>query len=71
MKDNTNNFWGSAPDKGSLEGPILVPINESMLDSIHGGEIRIRQNADSYWLSSLGSAGQVSSTVKILTTVLD
>lgn len=60
MKDNVNNYWGSAPDKGSLTGPILGPLNASTLDAIHGShDIHARANTDNFWLSSLGSAGAV------------
>lgn len=62
MKDNINNFWGTAPDKGSLAGPVLGPLNSTMLDDIHGGRKEARQdNSDDYWLSSLGSLGSVGS----------
>jgi glucan 1,3-beta-glucosidase len=58
MKDNVNNYFGTAPDKGSLTGPVLGTLNESTLAAIHGDK-HARQNSDNYWLSSLGSAGKV------------
>jgi glucan 1,3-beta-glucosidase len=65
MKNNINNYWGAAPDKGSLTGPVLEPLNSSMLSVLHSSNeslahIGARQNSDGYWLSSLGSAGTVS-----------
>lgn len=62
MKDNVNNYWGTAPDKGSMTGPVLGPLNASTLSSIHGGNMNTRRDSDSdsYWLSSLASAGEVS-----------
>lgn len=69
MKDNVNNYWGSAPDKGSLTGPVLGPLNGSTLGSMHGGNTTTaankvaRPNSDDFWLSSLGSAGKVSISV--------
>jgi glucan 1,3-beta-glucosidase len=59
MKDNVNNCFGTAPDKGSLTGPVFGTLNGSTLATIHGDK-HSRQNSDSYWLSSLGSAGEVS-----------
>lgn len=67
MKDNINNYFGTAPDKGSMTGPILASLNSSTLAEIHGGNglqtIESRQNTDDFWLSSLGSDGQVSDIV--------
>jgi glucan 1,3-beta-glucosidase len=59
MKDNVNNYFGTAPDKGSLTGPVLGALNGSTLAAIHGDK-HTRQNSDSFWLSSLASAGEVS-----------
>ncbi|KAI1735147.1 pectate lyase superfamily protein-domain-containing protein [Xylaria scruposa] len=56
MRDNVNNYFGTAPDQGSLNGPILGPLNASTLASIHG-TTETRQD-DGYWLASLGSLGQ-------------
>jgi glucan 1,3-beta-glucosidase len=69
MKNNINNYWGVAPDKGSLTGPILAPLNSSELHDLHNGSastagINARQNSDGFWLSSLGSAGTVSTSWK-------
>lgn len=65
MKDNVNNYFGSAPDKGSMTGPILGALNATTLAEIHGGNdvhtVESRQNTDGFWLSSLGSEGQVRS----------
>lgn len=60
MKDNVNNYFGTAPDHGSMKGPVLESLNSSMLVEIHGGKLQGRANSDDYWLSTLGSAGQVS-----------
>ena len=59
MKDNVHNYFGSAPDRGSLTGPVLGPLNATMELALHG-TIHARDNGDNYWLSSLGSHGQVS-----------
>lgn len=56
MRDNINNYFGTAPDRGSLNGPILGPLNASALARIHGTS-ETRQD-DGYWLASLGSLGQ-------------
>ncbi|KAL2827770.1 pectate lyase superfamily protein-domain-containing protein [Aspergillus cavernicola] len=53
---DVNNYFGTAPDQGSLNGPILELLNASTLAEIHG-TIETRQG-DGYWLASLGSAGQ-------------
>ncbi|KAH6647435.1 pectate lyase superfamily protein-domain-containing protein [Truncatella angustata] len=58
MKDNVNNYWGTAPDKGSMTGPVLGSLNESALEAIHGAK-QERDNSDDYWLSSLGSIGSM------------
>jgi glucan 1,3-beta-glucosidase len=61
MKDNVNNYWGAAPDKGSLTGPVLGPLNATTLHDMHPGRQKMaRDNSDSYWLSTLGKAGSVS-----------
>ncbi|KAE8399665.1 pectate lyase superfamily protein-domain-containing protein [Aspergillus pseudonomiae] len=57
MKDNVHNYFGSAPDRGSLTGPVLGPLNATMELALHG-TIHARDNGDNYWLSSLGSHGQ-------------
>lgn len=36
MRDNINNQWGTAPDKGTLAGPVLEPLNSSVYSAIHG-----------------------------------
>ncbi|KAH6656455.1 pectate lyase superfamily protein-domain-containing protein, partial [Truncatella angustata] len=53
---DVNNFFKTAPDRGSLNGPILEPLNTSVLNQIHGTK-ETRQD-DSYWLASLGGVGQ-------------
>jgi glucan 1,3-beta-glucosidase len=60
MKDNVNNFFGSAPDKGSLTGPVLAPLSEKLLEEIYpsNSSLEARQSS-SYWLASVGSAGQM------------
>jgi hypothetical protein len=37
MKSNVNNQWGTAPDGGLFNGPILGPISLSDLNKIHPG----------------------------------
>jgi hypothetical protein len=59
MKDNVHNYFNAAPDKGSLKGPVLGPLNGSALAAVHGSEKQIHATTDSYWLSSVGSAGEV------------
>ena len=56
MQDNVNNYFGTAPDHGSLTGPVLGQTNVTR----HGTLRLTEATADDYWLSSLGSAGQVS-----------
>ncbi|KAI0103923.1 pectate lyase superfamily protein-domain-containing protein [Nemania sp. FL0031] len=55
MKDNVNNYWKSAPDKGTMNGPVLGSSNSSRIQ----GPNAAADNSDSYWLSSLGSAGSM------------
>jgi hypothetical protein len=59
MKDNVNNYFGSAPDRGSMKGPVLAPLNSTQLHNMHT-KIQSRSNTDDYWLSTMGSEGQVS-----------
>lgn len=59
MKDNVNNFFGSAPDHGSMVGPILGPMNASAISDMHGSLHERDSDSDDFWLSSLGSNGQV------------
>lgn len=68
MKDNVNNYWGTAPDKGSMTGPILGSLNASTLSDIHGNNTETRRdtNSDDYWLSSLASSGQVCASSDFL-----
>ncbi|KAI9150678.1 Glucan 1,3-beta-glucosidase [Paramyrothecium foliicola] len=56
MKDNTNNQFGVAPDKGTLGEPVLKPRPSN------GAAMRLMQadNTDDYWLSSLGPLGRSS-----------
>ncbi|KAI3333006.1 pectate lyase superfamily protein-domain-containing protein [Ustulina deusta] len=56
IRQDVNNYFGTAPDRGSLNGPILGPLNASALARIHGAT-ETRQD-DGYWLASLGSLGQ-------------
>lgn len=35
MRDNVNNQYGTAPDKGTLQGPVLEAINASQYNIIH------------------------------------
>jgi hypothetical protein len=37
MKSNVNNQWGTAPDKGLFDGPILGPISPEDQSKIHPG----------------------------------
>ena len=62
MENNINNFFGTALDKGSMTGPILEPLDESTMDKISwtNQTLETRANTEDFWLSSLGSAGQVS-----------
>jgi glucan 1,3-beta-glucosidase len=55
MRDNVNNFFGSAPDKGSMTGPILRPLNATTEVKMH--DHTRRATTDDYWLSSLGPDG--------------
>ncbi|KAF5855169.1 hypothetical protein ETB97_009769 [Aspergillus alliaceus] len=57
MKDNVHNYFGSAPDHGSLTGPVLGPLNATILSSLQN-TLTAQYNGDGYWLSSLGSKGQ-------------
>jgi hypothetical protein len=71
MKDNINNYFGSAPDAGVLAGPVLTPLNNSMLSEIHivsnssapssttGETTKEKRAGDGYWLSTAGTAGKV------------
>ncbi|KAJ5201484.1 uncharacterized protein N7498_006147 [Penicillium cinerascens] len=59
MKDNVNNFFGSAPDHGSMAGPVLGPMNSSMITDMHGSIHTRDSDSDDYWLSNLGSKGQM------------
>lgn len=60
MKDNVNNFFGSAPDKGSLTGPVLSPLNETMLHDIHSMNVSLEaRSSGGYWLASVGSSGKM------------
>ncbi|KAI1076806.1 pectin lyase-like protein [Whalleya microplaca] len=64
MKNNINNREGTAPDKGVLTGPVLGPLNASILQAIHGGhhedssqaQKRQNTNCDS-WICQLASKG--------------
>jgi hypothetical protein len=58
MRDNVNNYFGTAPDRGSMTGPVLVSANSSGPSSNHS-MIHARSNTDDYWLSSMGSEGKV------------
>jgi hypothetical protein len=59
MKDNVNNYFGTAPDRGSMIGPVLGSINST--DSLfNNSRIHPRSNTDNYWLSSMGSEGKVN-----------
>ncbi|KAI0410472.1 pectate lyase superfamily protein-domain-containing protein [Xylaria grammica] len=55
MKDNVNNYWKSAPDKGTMNGPVLASSNGSRVQAPKV----TTDNSDDYWLSSLGSAGSM------------
>ncbi|OOF92665.1 glycoside hydrolase family 55 protein, partial [Aspergillus carbonarius ITEM 5010] len=52
MKDNVNNFYGTAPDRGRQKGPVLGSLNATT-----HGLMEASDNTDDYWLSSMGSAG--------------
>lgn len=54
MKDNVNNFYGTAPDRGRQKGPVLGSLNATT-----HGLMEASDNTDDYWLSSMGSAGVV------------
>ncbi|KAI0902741.1 pectate lyase superfamily protein-domain-containing protein [Ustulina deusta] len=56
IRQDVNNYFGTAPDRGSLNGPIPGLLNASALARIHGAT-ETRQD-DGYWLASLGSFGQ-------------
>jgi glucan 1,3-beta-glucosidase len=70
MVDNINNEYGVAPDKGVLTGPITAPINTSLFQALHSHSsppsdeevlyerFQSREPSD-FWLSSLGSRGQM------------
>lgn len=58
MKSNVNNHFGTAPDKGSMNGPVLGLGNATTMSELHGVVVQA-DNSDDYWLSSYGSAGQV------------
>ena len=60
MRDNVNNYWGTAPDKGSMKGPVLGHLNSSEVAAVHKDVVNLT-NSDDYWLSTLGSAGMVRS----------
>ena len=59
MKDNANNYFGTAPDCGSMTGPVLGSINSTDLPS-NSSRLQSRSNTDDYWLSSMGGEGKVS-----------
>lgn len=59
MKDNANNYFGTAPDRGSMTGPVLGSINSTDLPS-NSSRLQSRSNTDDYWLSSMGGEGKVS-----------
>ncbi|KAF7172832.1 hypothetical protein CNMCM5623_004961 [Aspergillus felis] len=59
MKDNVNNFFGSAPDHGSMTGPVLGPVNSTVNGQRHGMVLAAKVSSDDYWLSSLGSVGSM------------
>jgi glucan 1,3-beta-glucosidase len=66
MKDNVNNYFGVAPDKGFLTGPVLGPLNASTLAHIHGHSNasshhsnKRQDTGDPFWLADLGSMGQM------------
>ncbi|KAI0397046.1 pectate lyase superfamily protein-domain-containing protein [Xylariaceae sp. FL0594] len=56
MKDNVNNYWKSAPDKGSRRAPVLESPGGARIQTTPD-EGRTSASSDNYWLSSLGSAG--------------
>jgi hypothetical protein len=74
MVDNTNNYHGVAPDKGTLNGPVLNFQNATYLQQHKGtpnltaihftpadlGSLERRQSSD-YWLSQI-THGIVSTT---------
>lgn len=61
MKDNVKNYFGTAPDKGSLNGPILGQLDSKTLSEIHhNSTYHARESGgDGYWLSTLGSLGRM------------
>ncbi|KAI0002790.1 pectin lyase-like protein [Xylariaceae sp. FL0662B] len=72
-KNNINNQFGTAPDKGLLDGPVLGPLNSDFLHDLHRHSpslLEISQNSsqgepksglvdDDYWLARLGPKGQM------------
>ncbi|KAI1378301.1 pectin lyase-like protein [Hypoxylon crocopeplum] len=72
-RNDINNRFGTAPDKGILTGPVLGSLDDNLQNDLHRNSpslIGISQNAsrrdpqheapfDDYWLSSLGFKGQM------------
>lgn len=62
MRDNVNNYFGTAPDKGTLDGPVLgTPGVGHQNDTRHADFLSqaSQSSSDDYWLSVLGSAGSM------------
>jgi hypothetical protein len=57
MVDNQHNYFGAAPDKGILNGPVTVAANVSEIlittPELHNGTLSARDNSDDFWLSSI------------------
>src|SRR3954463_1366726 len=60
MRDNINNKFGVAPDKGTIDGPAVDPLPGSPEPTpVTPASIAARAaNADQYWLSQLGPLGK-------------
>lgn len=63
MKDNVNNQFGVAPDKGTLNGPLttetnLTDIIDHMPKKVSGSYVP-RSASDSSWVDNLSQLGQM------------
>ena len=66
MKDNVNNFFGVAPDHGTLTGPVLEPLNVALpagpTKPSNTSSSPLQQpeaTNDPFWLANVGSLGKM------------
>ncbi|KAI5868058.1 pectate lyase superfamily protein-domain-containing protein [Durotheca rogersii] len=72
-RDNTNNKFGAAPDKGVLKGPLLGPLDYYTIHNLHknvpwlskipgnatGSQAPADIPKDEFWLADVGHNGQM------------